>query len=371
MSNFWKQHKQLKEIIEKTSKAVVVKNILFLFLLGFITWVFKTGLDTSLPTDPIQKLSVLSVETNKEFVAFAAKVNVGMLVKSFPTFELQKNNFVIDVIVWFEYDPDKVMLETLSQFSFENGDIIKRSSPDIRIKNGKVMVKYDVRISFKSSLAYKKFPLEDHRISIVLTNNFATPREIFFVVEDSSFQADPNIFIPDWKIKNLTTEAGFLELGLDYKDPEKSVSAPKVRFTIDLDKKGYKDAFIIFVPLYLAIFLSMYSFLTSILAAQQRTVMAAAAAPALLGYRFVIQNMMPVVAYFTTTDYIYLILLLCAFLIFVFQLIFSRKAITSVVAIPKTEEEKGRRDFYENINTAAYIFIVFFLAFFSYYFVMF
>ena len=52
--------------------------------------------------------------------------------------------------------------------------------------------------------------------------------------------------------------------------------------------------------------------------------LAITAITALLGYRFVIERMMPQVGYFTTTDTIYTFLLVFAFFCFLYQLIITR-----------------------------------------------
>jgi hypothetical protein len=52
--------------------------------------------------------------------------------------------------------------------------------------------------------------------------------------------------------------------------------------------------------------------------------LASSGVSAQLGYRFVLERMLPEVSYFTTTDKLYLLLLLVSFLVFVAQLFIGR-----------------------------------------------
>jgi hypothetical protein len=99
--------------------------------------------------------------------------------------------------------------------------------------------------------------------------------------------------------------------------------------------------------------------------------MAASAVPALLGYRFVIQNLLPPVAYFTTTDNIYLLLLLLGFTIFVFQSIFTRKTASLLTGEGKNAEDKTYYYLlFEKINFFAFLLVTLVLILGSYYFTL-
>ena len=68
----------------------------------------------------------------------------GLFIKSFPVFDAIKNSFMVDSVVWFEFNGDEVMLETIDKFSFDNGKIMSKSPPDIKVVNGKIFAKYNV-----------------------------------------------------------------------------------------------------------------------------------------------------------------------------------------------------------------------------------
>lgn len=354
-------------LYESVFNILIFQHLVLLCSIISITLFFKRALDSFTPQDPLPEMQTINVEKQKEFGIFATKVAVGILIKNFQTFDLIKNAFIADLAIWFNFDPDQIMLETVSQFSFDNGDILKKSSPDIRINGNRTVAKYDVRVSFKSLLTYKRFPLEDHRVSLVLTNNFTTPAEMFFTTEDATFKIDPNIFIADWLIKDLKTDAGYQEISLN--EQGSVSSAPKVQFVFYVEKKGYKDTLIIFIPLYLVTFITAYSFLISFLSST-RSFMASTAIPALLGYRFVLQNLLPQIGYFTTTDYIYLMLLVVSFIILIFQSILARIGTGYFKTTDQSPKTLFYRQLFEKINTFSFVIVNIILSLGTYYFAL-
>jgi len=94
---------------------------------------------------------------------------------------------------------------------------------------------------------------------------------------------------------------------------------------IEFVKKGIRKAFIIFLPIFVAFFIGLLSFVLVTTNIVGRATLSVSAVSALLGYRFVIENIMPKVDYFTLTDYIYIILLGLAFSVFIIQTLLLRQ----------------------------------------------
>ena len=111
---------------------------------------------------------------------------------------------------------------------------------------------------------------------------------------------------------------------------------------------------IIFIPLLTAIFFSLLSFALAVSNLIGRFSITITAVTALLGYRFVIERMMPSVSYFTTTDMVYTILLLFALLCFVFQLVFTREY--SFLKRESSSKQSELRDKYSLLNDVVFVF---------------
>lgn len=303
---------------------ISIKVMLIMMMLAAVSSSFYLQLTHFNTTDPMPEFTIIDEAKQKEFGAFTVKVQTGMFIKNFPSFDMIKNLFVVDGIVWFEFNSDEMMLDTIGKFSFDNGKIVQLSPPDIRIDGNKTFVKYDVRVEFKSNLNYAKFPFEDHRISLVLTNNFVTPQEMFFMLGNTSFAVSKNIFISNWIIKDLNTDTGYSNPRLDSQDSSKQTSYPQAAFILNIAKGGIRKVLIIFIPLFFGLLLSLSSFLLSLDNLVGRATLSVSGVTALLGYRFVIEQMMPEVGYFTLTDTIYILLFLSAFFVFIFQTLLTR-----------------------------------------------
>src|SRR3990167_4061618 len=47
-------------------------------------------------------------------------IKTGLMIKNFSQFNVMKNNFVMDGVIWFEFNPHLVSIEKIENFSFEN-----------------------------------------------------------------------------------------------------------------------------------------------------------------------------------------------------------------------------------------------------------
>lgn len=310
--------------IRKVIRTVRFKFLMIGIMTALIILFFNVVLSRFNSTDPEPSLQNIDIERTTEFAAFTVHVQTGLYIRNFSYFSMLENKFVVDAVVWFTFDPDEITIDTIEQFSFENGTIVKRSEPDVKMIDGKMFAKYNVVIELKSNLEFCQFPLEDHRLSIVLTNNFVTPHEVMFDVLSTDFVVAPNIFVSNWVIKGLNTNFGVDENILNQIDKTKKIAYPKAAFVIDFAKAGIRQVFIIFAPIFLVFFFSLFAFFLTVANVIGRTTLAVSSVSALLGYRFVIENMMPKVGYFTTTDYVYIILLAFAFLSFIFHVVLTR-----------------------------------------------
>lgn len=302
------------------------KFIAFMALFVYVVIVFAVALSRFRTDDPVPDVAMLTMDMRKQFQEFSAEIRTGLFVKNFPTLSFYTNDFTLDALIWFEFDADKVPLETISKFTFENGKILKKSAPKIEKIGSKILVKYDIIASFKSDLNYYRFPFSDHRVSMVLTNQYVTANELYFgdSIDSLSLVVSEDVFISNWKIHALQRLGGFSFISFDEHTKDRQEVLPYAVFTVNFEKTGFKDIMIIFMPLLAAVFLALFSFLMSFNNDVGKLTVTLAAFNALLSYRFVIQKMMPEVGYFTVTDYLYLFFLVLTFLIFVFQLVISR-----------------------------------------------
>lgn len=273
------------------------------------------------PADAQPNVLLIDMDMRKEIRAFASVVKTGLYVKNFEVFDITQDHFIAGVIVWFEFLSDEVMIDTVQNFSFVNTKILEKSQPDIRVDGNRVFVKFDVKVEFKSELNYHRYPFDDHRISLVMTNTAVTPREMYFTVENSSFAISADAYTANWRILGLDTAWGYTNLALDSRDKDKDMPRPVVAYSINLAKSAIRNVIIIFIPLFIALLFAFVTFLSPLTAIGERSKSSIAGLTALLSYRFVIDRMIPSVSYLTTTDLIYILFLLLTLLIFLLQIL--------------------------------------------------
>lgn len=305
-------------------KVVTAKYQILLFCITSVIMVslFIKPFYRFVSLEPAPTLHSVTPKQVKQWGGNAVSVIVGLHIVNFPRFDMVRNDFIIDAIVWFEYDPALISLEIIEKFSFEKGDILKKSSSDTRVIDGRFFVEYNVTVQFTTNLAFQFFPIDDHRIFLTLTNKFVNPSEIVFESYLSGFTISDSVFVTGWRITDRHVAAGYSESYLDENDPKKVVLNPKVLFSIDFTRYGFQQVFLIFLPLFLMLFTGIFSFALNIVTERSLVLtLSLGSLSAILSYRFVIQNMSPHTGYFLLSDFMFLFVLSFAVIVFMINLI--------------------------------------------------
>jgi len=248
-----------------------------------------------------------------EFGGFLNTIRVGLYIDKFLEFDFVNNSFIFSGIVWFQFNPGIISLDTLEKFNFEWATIRYRSKPNVQLVDDKTLVSYNIRLEFISILDYTYFPFDDHRLYLVLTNKFVSPREVIFESFQRSFIVRPEAATFGWKQINHGIKTGYAEAQLDPHDERKTLFYPIAVFSIDYARYGTRYLLSILLPLLLIFYLVMFSFS---LARKPGLGLATGGITAMLGYRFVIERLSPSVGYFMISDYIFFFLLIISCLIF-------------------------------------------------------
>lgn len=249
----------------------------------------------------------------------ATEVTTGIFVKDFPLFDVTTGNFIMDGIIWFEFDPHAISIDTINKFSFDKGTIITRSEPKTKLVEDKIFAQYQIRIKFQANLDYRLFPLEDHRVYLILTNRAVSPSEAIFISYKTNISAAPNLKPGDWINKDNNVNYGYSTAQLDKFSPERTIQHPVVLFSFDFEKAGIKNILIIFAPLFVIFFLSFFSLMINIENTKAIIAFSSGSITTFIFNLFVIMRMSPIVSYFTISDKIYSLLLICVFSILLFN----------------------------------------------------
>lgn len=252
-------------------------------------------------------------------------VEVGLYISNWHQFKIVDNEFVFDGVVWFQFDPALISLDTISKFSFLKGELIQKSEPSTKLIDGKLFAEYKVRLKFATTLSHRFFPLDDHRIFISLVNTYVTPSEIIFRSFKSDFETSKGIQIPAWYQVDKGVRVGYAQETFDKFDDRKSVRYPEVIFMLDFARSGISLILLIFLPIFLIFFLSLFWFTFEPDEGKSVMALTTSAITSLIAYRFVIQNMSPKVGYFLLSDHIFTFFLALAFASFVLALLWVRR----------------------------------------------
>lgn len=270
--------------------------------------------------DPKPLLYYFSPAEREKTSNSAIAVKCGCYIKDFPTFEAVKNHFVVDAIVWFEVDAYSISVELIDKFSFKRGTIISKSAPDTTIIKDKLFVSYNVRIDFSSNLNYRYFPFNDHRIALILTNEFVTPKELIYVGYDSGVGIAPQIYTGGWVEVKSDVDYGYTSVKVE-EDSTTTVNRPAIMFSFYYSQTGVKNVFLILVPMLLMYYMAFFTLSLSVEHyAQLVMTLSVGSMTALLAYRFVIEQLSPSVSYFVISDYLYLYILSALFLVLLLDL---------------------------------------------------
>ncbi len=209
-------------------------------------------------------------------------------------------------------------MDTIDKFTFEKGELLKKSKPDTKLIDGKLFAEYEIRLRFTTNLIHRLFPLDDHRIYIGMVNTSVAPSEVIFKVNKASFGESQNVFIPDWKMIDHDVESGYEEQVIDKYDVRKNIRVPKVIYALDFKRSGVSLIMLILLPIFLIFFFGLFSFAFDPATAISSIVgIATTALTSLVAYRFVIQSMSPKVGYFLLSDIIFMLFLALTFFVFI------------------------------------------------------
>ncbi len=294
-------------------------QVIILVITSLITvYVLNRSLSLYRPLEQMTQLLPVTPKKIKEWGGEPTVVQVGLYVTNWHEFDVQDNRFVFDGVLWFQFDPALISLDTIDKFSFEKGDILKKSKPDTKLIDGKLFAEYEVRLRFTTNLIHSMFPLDDHRIYIAMINTFVSPSEVIFKVNKASFSVSESVFIPDWKQIDYEVKSGYEEQNIDKYDKRKIIRNPKVIFMLDFRRSGVSLVMLILLPIFLIFFIGLFSFAFDPSVAQMPiVVISTTALTSLVAYRFVIQGMSPRVGYFLLSDLIFTLFLTFAFIVFI------------------------------------------------------
>lgn len=317
----------MKSLFERMSKRIVKPHYQLMFLLFsffIIAWMGHYAMRLFRPLEKYPHLLSITPEKIRTWGGEPVSVDVGLYITNWYAYDIVKNTFTFDGVVWFHFDPALVSPDTIGKFTFEKGELMLKARQDSRLIDGKLLAEYKVRLKFSSILIHQLFPFDDHRIFIPLVNTFVSPSEVIFRSYKSNFVISKKVEIPGWKEVDHSVVTGYDEENIDEFDKQKTIRYPKAVFSVDFSRMGNSLTLLIFLPIFLISFLSI--FWLSFKPTDGRAIisLSTSAITSLIAYRFVTQNMSPKVGYFLLSDNMFMFFLALTFISFVCSLLWMR-----------------------------------------------
>lgn len=305
------------------SKIVLPQYQVIFFLLtsGIIFFLGSRAIGRFYPLEKFPEIKSVTPEKIKEWGGDPVVVDVGMYISNWVEFKIVENDFIFDGVIWFQFDPAVISLDTIGKFAFEKGEILKKSEPDTKLIEGRLFAEYKIRLKFTTTLSNQFFPLDDHRIYITMTNTFVSPAEMIFRSFQSDFVMSSKIEIPGWRNVDRAVRAGYEEERYDKFDDRKVVRYPSVLFALDFARSGIRLILLIFLPVFLIFFISLFWFGFEPKDSRSIMMLTTSAITSLIAYRFVIQGLSPGGGYFLLSDHIFTFFLAMSFISFVLSLL--------------------------------------------------
>jgi hypothetical protein len=304
------------DLFKSIQFQIIAMMVVACYVMALLTIQYKR---TIIP-EAIPKL----MQVDKKTQQLASIITTGIHINSFPAFSVNQNDFSIDAIIWFKFTKATESIETLNKFTLKNsrllgdGSLIYKSQPIIKVMNDDVLVCYHIQANFMANLNYKKFPLEDHRLNIILENKSVNAQEMAFITEAQNVTLSDDILIDHWLPTKVHANAGYTISEIMKDEEGMSIAYPCAVFTIDFESIGARLPISLYLPLFILFFIILIS-LTLKLDDTNRIGLVAAGVPALVLFRLVIDATAPQVGYSTHIDQVYYFIVSLAVLILLLQ----------------------------------------------------
>jgi hypothetical protein len=287
-----------------------------LYLCGIIYWQSENfGV-----IDPIHVIQPLDPKIQRN----SSQVEVGLFISSFPSFSFSKNKFTIDGTLWFKFQSGTESLETLGNFTIQNGltlgdasNVLFKSEPIIKRMGNEILVSYHIQADIKTSLNYKNFPLAQSRLNIIIINKTVTARELSFISKDENLFINPNNLVHSYKPISHSVKTGYTQATLT-KNKAMDLDNPTAVFAIVFDNVGIRDLISLYFPMFVLFLIALFCLVIDI-KDTARLGYVGATVPILVLFRMVIDTSSPEVGLLTHVDFIYNLLVFLSLIILLFQ----------------------------------------------------
>lgn len=303
----------MKNFSNHLNKLIKPLNQIFLLLavsliLGISTKIFQTKFEGF---EAASQISPFDLNKNNILIN-SSPIETDFYLFGFHNFDVLKNEFLVEGYIWFNFDKNKISRDLIEKFSFAWQDDLKIELLDKsliffrNLEKNREFICYNIKLKFSGELSYRLFPLDNHRLYIILINKFIPVSKGYFKTGYDNFILNNEIYTEGWRVLNKGVNSGYDSIEFN----KKKLEFPCAEFYVDLMNNNLKDFLLIVLPLFIIYILSALLF--SIGYAKYKDIIIqtfTAVIPMILGYKFVIEFISPRVPYFILSDHIFTLFL--------------------------------------------------------------
>jgi hypothetical protein len=300
---------------------------------------------------------VLLHQIDEKAKSKASVVSVGLHIHNFPEASFVKGEFLIDGIIWFSFPVGTESLKTVENFSIqnslmqENGELIYKSNPIIKLIEDRVLLCYHIQTVFKAPLSHRNFPLKPYRLKLVIQNRSVTPHELCFESSNQNLTLSNERVTENWRPTKKKVRTGYVKSILSNTNKAMEISYPVTVFSIDFEKRGMRDSFSLYFPMFVVFFIALFCLLISVNDISRLSYVASAV-PVLVLFRMVIDGASPRVSHTTHVDFIFYLLVFLSLFVLLFQT-YAVLMLEKIKSLP-SEEQRGAKIWLERANNAVF-----------------
>ncbi len=187
-------------------------------------------------------------------------VDCGVYVKSFGSFDYNKNSFFTNFYIWWLMD-ENVKISPENSMDITNGQQWVR----LWAVHDKIRNKTRVQARFYGVINHiwtmKYFPFDRQKIRISIEDNLADINHVRFNALSNESRLSPDVSIVGWKLRfNLIHEPHLYNTSFGDLDNPSSVYS-RLNIIFDMKREGWPIFFVYFVGYFVALFLSLLTYL--------------------------------------------------------------------------------------------------------------
>ncbi|MCK4651139.1 hypothetical protein KAT08_03105 [Candidatus Babeliales bacterium] len=304
----------------KYRASVTFQIIMMCIFVVFLLWIFYKPAIRFKTYDEYPAISSTTPQQLIKIGGSPAYVDVGLYVRDISKFDIIGGEAIADITVWFFFDPNLISIKSIEKFTFDRAKIIYKSKPFSQITKEKLLVRYDMNVAFSLKLNYESFPLDDHRINFTLTNYFISLSEVVFKSSRINLTLNSKLKLAGWKHVYSNVKTGYLRDELDPYHEAGMKHNPRVIFSFDFARVGFRHSTVIIMPLLLILILALFTW-TFDPFAERGLPISITSISAVIMQNFVIERMSPKTGYFMISNYIFLLILICCCIVFLINIL--------------------------------------------------